>query len=58
MIQSIMTNDTGSRILAKHMGHSQATQQRFHEFATADSALKAHDKLTKLLKTKMATQQC
>ena len=40
--------DADYRIVAKHLGHRTATQQRYYEVATCNSALKAHKKLEQL----------
>lgn len=38
-------NDTDYRVVAKHLGHSTATQQWYYEYTTCNSALKAHSKI-------------
>ena len=49
--ESVTTmGDADYRTIAKHLGHSTATQQRYYELATCDSAVKAHSKLQELAK--------
>ena len=43
-------DDANYRTIAKHLGHSTATHQRYYELATCDSAVKAHTKLQELAK--------
>ena len=37
-------DDTDYRVVAKHLGHSTATQRSYYEVATCDGALKAYKK--------------
>ena len=46
-------DDADYRVVAKHLGHNVATQQRHYEVATCDGALRAHKRLDELAKKRV-----
>ena len=43
-------NEADYRVVAKHLGHSTATQRQYYEYATCDNALRAYHKIEELAK--------
>ena len=46
-------DDADYRVVAKHLGHSTATQRRYYEVATCDGALTAYRKIDELAKKRV-----